>query len=470
MPSAVHVHLQLRIVGDDGTVFTDREILHLEKSDPRLEAVGLSISESKTLQECLQQHVVIAQAAAFVDRHRCCPACGRQLCRKAKYPIVFRTVFGNVALSSPRFHRCGCHPADSQTFSPLTELFTEHTAPELLYLETRWASLISFGMTAALPRDVLPVADTTNPETVRCHLHKVATRQDADLGTGQPSLRDGDPAAGQASPISREAVIVGIDGGYLRNWHDKRKKFEVLVGKARAEDRDDRYFGLVRSQDAAPKRRLREVLRRQGLPADQPVTVLTDGGDSVRALVSDLPAGTEHVLDWFHIAMRLTGLGQYAKGLAHHSPIEAVALQHRLERIKWRLWHGDADEALTRARKLAEDVAALASGYPGLARLVTATAGLATYIDNNAAAVADYSGRWDPGEIISTAFAESTVDLIVSRRFAKKQQMPWSKKGAHRLLQTRTRTLDGTLRDLFTTWYPAMPANDGQPLPLAAAA
>jgi hypothetical protein len=164
--------------------------------------------------------------------------------------------------------------------------------------------------------------------------------------------------------------------------------------------------------------------------------------------------------------MRLTVLGQYAKGLAHHSPIEATALQDRLERIKWRLWHGDADEALNRARELAEDVAALASGYPGLARLVEATAG--TYIDNNAAAIVDYSERWDHGEIIS--FAESTVDLVISRRFAKKQQMQWSKKGAHLLLQTRTRTLDGTLRDLFTSWYPAMPANDGQPLPLAVAA
>ena len=63
MPTAVHVHLQLRIVGDDGTVFTDSEILRLEKSDNRLEAVGLSISESKSLQRCLQQHVVTAQAA-----------------------------------------------------------------------------------------------------------------------------------------------------------------------------------------------------------------------------------------------------------------------------------------------------------------------------------------------------------------------------------------------------------------------
>src|SRR3954453_4592353 len=168
--------------------------------------------------------------------------------------------------------------------------------------------------------------------------------------------------------------------------------------------------------------------------------------------------------------MRLTGLTQYAKGLAHHSPIEAVALQHRLERIKWRLGHGDADEALRRARKLAEDIAALASGYPGLTRLVKATAGLATYIGNNVAAITDYAARWDHGEIISTAFAESTVDLIVSRRFAKKQPMQWSKKGAHLLLQTRTRTLDGTLRDLFTTWYPAMPANDVQPTSFATAA
>ena len=107
------------------------------------------------------------------------------------------------------------------------------------------------------------------------------------------------PAADQASPIAREAVIVGIDGGYLRNWHDKKRNFEVIVGKSMAEDRDDRYFGLVRSQDAAPKRRVCEVLRSQKLPVDQPVTVLTDGGDSVRALVGDLPAGAEHVLDWF---------------------------------------------------------------------------------------------------------------------------------------------------------------------------
>jgi hypothetical protein len=95
---------------------------------------------------------------------------------------------------------------------------------------------------------------------------------------------------------------------------------------------------------------------------------------------------------------------------------------------------------------------------------------LATYIANNTVALPDYSERWFNGERISTAFVESTVNRVVSQRCAKKQQMQWSKQGAHLLLQTRTKTLDGTLRDLFTRWYPAMAVNDNQVAALAIAA
>src|SRR4051794_27841618 len=45
MQATVHVQLQLRIVGDDGTVLTDCKILGVEKSNERLEALGLSLSE-----------------------------------------------------------------------------------------------------------------------------------------------------------------------------------------------------------------------------------------------------------------------------------------------------------------------------------------------------------------------------------------------------------------------------------------
>jgi hypothetical protein len=48
---------------------------------------------------------------------------------------------------------------------------------------------------------------------------------------------------------------------------------------------------------------------------------------------------------------------------------------------------------------------------------------------------------------------------VISKRFAKRQQMQWTPRGAHLLLQMRTRALDGTLRPLFERWYPGL-AND----------
>ncbi len=45
------------------------------------------------------------------------------------------------------------------------------------------------------------------------------------------------------------------------------------------------------------------------------------------------------------------------------------------------------------------------------------------------------------------------MNAVISKRFAKRQQMRWTKRGAHLLLQTRTRALDGTLRPLFEKRY-----------------
>jgi hypothetical protein len=43
-----------------------------------------------------------------------------------------------------------------------------------------------------------------------------------------------------------------------------------------------------------------------------------------------------------------------------------------------------------------------------------------------------------------------------SKRFCKKQQMQWTKRGAHLLLQTRVKTLNGELGEMFKRWYPDM--------------
>jgi hypothetical protein len=66
----------------------------------------------------------------------------------------------------------------------------------------------------------------------------------------------------------------------------------------------------------------------------------------------------------------------------------------------------------------------------------------------------NYGERYRAGERISTGFVESTVNQVVSRRFCKKQQMQWGKRGTHLLLQTRVKTLNGELGTVFKRWYP----------------
>ena len=47
------------------------------------------------------------------------------------------------------------------------------------------------------------------------------------------------------------------------------------------------------------------------------------------------------------------------------------------------------------------------------------------------------------------------------RRYGERQQMRWSKPGAHLMLQAQTHALDGMLREKFEQWYPGLKTGDG---------
>ena len=65
-------------------------------------------------------------------------------------------------------------------------------------------------------------------------------------------------------------------------------------------------FAFVQTYDDKPKRRVFEVLKRQGMQSNQSVTFLSDGGDDVREVQQYLSPESEHYLDWFHVTMRIT--------------------------------------------------------------------------------------------------------------------------------------------------------------------
>ncbi|OZA19378.1 MAG: hypothetical protein B7Y02_00810 [Rhodobacterales bacterium 17-64-5] len=264
-----------------------------------------------------------------------------------------------------------------------------------------------------------------------------------------------------ALPNPEGPITVGIDGGYVRSREKGQSHFEVMVGKSIPTDRPDLYLGLVQSHDEKPKRRLHEILKDQGWQENQQVTFMTDGGDTVIKIARDMAPASEHLLDWFHITMRITVMHQYVKGLAHLSPEEAEEMARSLRQIKGCLWNGNLHDGQAAIDDLVMDLDEIETGYASTKALRKAANEFQTYIANNAWMIPNYAERRRYGERVSTGFVESTVNTVVGKRFCKRQQMRWSKTGAHLMLQTRTRTLDGTLRTKFQQWYPGMKA-DGE--------
>src|SRR2546428_819571 len=194
---------------------------------------------------------------------------------------------------------------------------------------------------------------------------------------------EGCPADWETLPIPDGPLTVGIDGGYVRDWNEKKSHFEVIVGKSllafRRDDEKDipssKCFGFVQTLDTKPKRRLFEVLQSQGHQMNQQITFLSDGGDTVRDLQLYLSPEAEHLLDWFHVSMRLTVLQQTAKGLPDKTrdeeedyPLRDPVVQE-LERLKWFLWHGNVYKALQVVQSVEMDlVGAGGSNYVNPAR------------------------------------------------------------------------------------------------------
>jgi len=62
-------------------------------------------------------------------------------------------------------------------------------------------------------------------------------------------------------------------------------------------------------------------------------------------------------------------------------------------------------------------------------KLLKAVREFGNYITANQSFIPNYGDRYRHGETISTAFVESTVNYVVSKRMVKKQQMRWSERG-----------------------------------------
>src|SRR2546425_4383542 len=408
----MRVKLQLVICDDDGQAETITDLVTLQKDSQRIEHLGLTLREAKQLLNTIQRRVLQQQVEAFLALCSTCPDCGAPLKVKGYHSRSFRTLFGTCKLSSRRLYHCHCKRRKTTSFRPVSLLLTESVAPELLLMETKWASLGSYGLTVGALTDFLPLDVTLDVKTVRHDTLKVAERCEAELGEEQGSFIEGYPRDWGTLPIPDGPITVGIDGGYVRDWDEKKRNFEVIVGKSTlAFRRDDdeampssKRFGFVQTEDTKSKRRLYEVLTSQGFQLNQQITFLSDGEDTVRDLQLYLSPEAEHILDWFHLTMKLTVLDQYAKGLVHCDAVLGEEIREKLERLKWSLWHGNLYKALYKIDDLESLLSNFEETYPKFKQLLKAVEEFRTYITNNRHLIPNYGERYRNGEAIATGF------------------------------------------------------------------
>ena len=183
----------------------------------------------------------------------------------------------------------------------------------------------------------------------------------------------------------------------MRGRNGPERNFEVVAGKVLADETATR-FAFVQEGTGSASPRLQQAMIQAGCTGGAQVTVLSDGDAGLRAIQREIAPKSEHILDWFHLAMRF---------------------QHVIQ----------------------------------VARLSTALRDLLQYLNANRDSLPNYGKRYRADQPVSTAWVESTVNEIIAKRMAKKQQMRWNRFIVQPFLTVRVHVLNGTLEQVIRTWY-----------------
>ena len=422
-------------------------------SAPGPDDLGLRLAEAKGLLQQLQIRMIDGQIEQSAALDRCCCHCGLTRSLHDRRQRTIQTLFGTVPVCQPRLRPCPCRrsQADSSVSGGrsrrVSKLLKGRATPELVRIQAELGARLSFREAARVIDLFLPSGVGANHMTVRRRLAEIADQVEArdNASPHRMSLSKGGP------------LIVSLDGAHIRAVPGfQTHHFEVTTGRVDAKERPARHFAVAPNVSMSRPDTIRNALRAQGWLPDREVIVLSDGDPSLVGAVRTAVRGpVTHILDWFHISMRVRHVEQSLAGLLgsdleHKGPLDYAAFN--VDRLRHLIWNGYADEArhtLPDIMQMAANAVVL-NGQQGRARIerfARLVRDLETYLGLNSSALIDYGRRYRAGLPISTSRAESTVNSLVNMRMNKRRQMRWSPKGAHRVLQVRAAVVDGRLAD-----------------------
>jgi hypothetical protein len=439
---AMKWRVMVEVTGEDGAV-TQHVISEGERTEAGQAAtLGLSLSEGKATLAGLPRVLVAAQADAHCCLRRRCGHCGASRPLKDHRTRRLVSLFGVVEVRAPRFDACRCGVACRCSLTPVAETMPDRCTPEYERILAGMGSALPYRRAQALLADLLPIGTPPEVETIRRRTLQVGARLE------RAALIPPD----EGSPAPAQAITLAIDAGHVKSVRTYQvRSFEVMIARVGNDQGREVVFSSMPAEADRQVRQLHHVLRGLGATASTPDTILSDGAEGPRSLAGAASVGpTRHVLDWFHLSMRVQHVAQAVQGWSTAEPASTertTTLADAVSRIRWRLWHGQTKRALALIGDTLTDLDALLKAVDNRqARKVAALLrALETYVVGQAELIINYAAARRRGEPISTATTESTVQRLLHRRMGANQQMRWSPRGAHRMLKVRTAVMNGTL-------------------------
>ena len=422
-----------------------REIATVERivDGARLGDFGLSLEEGKVIQRRLQEEFTQVQVDQAGQQDRKCPECPRLRGIHDYRSRTVHSLFGICRLRVPRFRSCACGRAASSDTGNIEALLKGRATPELERVQAELGSRQSF-------REAARVLDLFVPAP-RPHNHRTVVNR---LATVADQIEKWDAASPyRMNRAGGSAISVFIDGAYIRAVPGYQSRhFEIAMGRVVSPGRPPRQFAAAPNVATGKHEVVRAAMRAQGWLPGRQITVFSDGDVGLQGIVlSATRQPVTHILDWFHLSMRLRHIEQAWEGLRHVGDLNIYLRDVAVDvpRLRHLLWSGYVREATRAVKNMLyqfEQHPRFRDASHKLKRLYILIGNLKTYLVQNATSIVDYCHRYWAGQLISSSPAESAANSLVNARMNKKRQMRWSPAGAHRVLQVRAAVADGRLK------------------------
>jgi hypothetical protein len=200
---------------------------------------------------------------------------------------------------------------------------------------------LSYRRVRSLLDDLFPLGTPPVVETIRQRTLRVGARLECQAAT----LSRSTPA------VAAGSITLSIDTAHVRAVPTCQvRTFEIIVAQASNDNGRHMVFASVPDEAYHQAQQLRGVLHNLGATQTTPVTILSDGAGGPRAVGEAASLGpTHHVLDCFHLAMRIHHATQAVKAWPDDTAENRAEGAHLADvveaHIRWRLWHGQVQRA-----------------------------------------------------------------------------------------------------------------------------